>query len=81
MLALLAEDSRGLNDSPTAIAETCEEILLSCGMADEACRGLWLRDHQSGFSHHILAQRVFSFIFHLVHKAVGSTDHLVDGGR
>ena len=181
MLALLAEDSRGLNDSPTAIAETCEEILLSCGMADEAyrryaieanrrttylatfrapaakyphkaaadllrdlvaaspgeegkwfaaaksaglyreaielatsspairthsvggagfgcdgapfrrrggtrgaavaCRGLWLRDHQSGFSHHILAQRVLAFIFHLVHKAVGSTDHLVDGGR
>jgi len=38
MLALLAEDSRGLNDSPTAIAETCEEILLSCGMADEAYR-------------------------------------------
>ena len=33
-----AEDSRGLNDSPAAIAETCEEILLSCGMADEAYR-------------------------------------------
>lgn len=33
-----AEDSRGLNDSPMAIAETCEHLLLSCGMADEAYR-------------------------------------------
>lgn len=34
-----AEDSRGLNESPVAIAEACEEILLSSGMAEEAyCR-------------------------------------------
>ena len=31
-----AEDSRGLNDSPVAIAQACEEILLSSGMAEEA---------------------------------------------
>lgn len=31
-----AEDSRGLNDSPIAIARACEEILLSSGMAGEA---------------------------------------------
>jgi hypothetical protein len=31
-----AEDSRGLNDSPIAIAIACEEILLSSGMAEEA---------------------------------------------
>jgi len=31
-----AEDSRGLNDSPVAIALACEEILLSSGMAEEA---------------------------------------------
>ena len=31
-----AEDSRGLNDSPILIAQACEEILLSSGMAEEA---------------------------------------------
>ncbi|MFP3911067.1 MAG: hypothetical protein ACLFUT_03220 [Desulfobacteraceae bacterium] len=31
-----AEDSRGLNDSPVAVAQACEEILLSSGMAEEA---------------------------------------------
>ncbi len=31
-----AEASRGLNDSPVAIARACEEILLSSGLADEA---------------------------------------------
>jgi len=31
-----AEASRGLNDSPIAIARACEEILLSCGVAEEA---------------------------------------------
>ena len=31
-----AEASRGLNDSPAAIARACEEILLSSGLADEA---------------------------------------------
>ncbi len=31
-----AEASRGLNDSPFAIARACEEILLSCGMVEEA---------------------------------------------
>jgi len=31
-----AEESGGLNDSPTAIAAACEEILLSSGLMDEA---------------------------------------------
>jgi len=31
-----AEESRGLNDSPTPIAEACEEILLASGLAEEA---------------------------------------------
>jgi hypothetical protein len=31
-----AEASRGLNDSPIAIARACEEILLTSGLADEA---------------------------------------------
>jgi hypothetical protein len=31
-----AENSRGLNDSPIAIARACEEILLLSGMAEEA---------------------------------------------
>lgn len=33
-----AEESRGLNDNPSAIAESCEEILLSDGQAEEAYR-------------------------------------------
>lgn len=31
-----AEDSRGLNDNPIAIAKVCEEILMSNGMREEA---------------------------------------------
>ena len=31
-----AEESRGLNDNPYAIARECEDILLSGGMMDEA---------------------------------------------
>lgn len=31
-----AEESRGLNDNPAAIARACEEILLASGFADEA---------------------------------------------
>lgn len=31
-----AEEGRGLNDSPVAIARACEEILLSAGRVDEA---------------------------------------------
>ena len=31
-----AEEGRGLNDSPVAIARTCEQILLASGMGDEA---------------------------------------------
>jgi hypothetical protein len=31
-----AEDSHGLNENPVLIAEACEEILLSSGMAEEA---------------------------------------------
>ena len=31
-----AEEGRGLNDSPIAIARACEEVLLSSGLADEA---------------------------------------------
>ena len=33
-----AEDSHGLNESPTAIAMACENILLASGMAEEAYR-------------------------------------------
>jgi hypothetical protein len=33
-----AEDSRGLNESPVAIAKACEEILLASGMAEEGYR-------------------------------------------
>jgi hypothetical protein len=33
-----AEERRGLNDSPIAIARTCESILLSSGQSDEAYR-------------------------------------------
>lgn len=33
-----AEASRGLNDSPAAIARTCEEVLLAAGRPDEAYR-------------------------------------------
>ena len=31
-----AEEGRGLNDSPVAIARACEEVLLSSGLAEEA---------------------------------------------
>jgi hypothetical protein len=33
-----AEEGRGLNDSPVAIARACEDILLSAGQRDEAYR-------------------------------------------
>jgi hypothetical protein len=33
-----AEEGRGINDSPVAVARACEEILLSAGLADEAYR-------------------------------------------
>ena len=43
-----AEDSRGLNDSPIAIAQACEEILLSSGMAEEAYKRYALEANQRG---------------------------------
>lgn len=43
-----AEESRGLNDSPVAIARACEAILLSCGRADEAYERYGLLANQAG---------------------------------
>jgi tetratricopeptide (TPR) repeat protein len=43
-----AEESRGLNDSPIAIVRTCEEILLSAGLADEAYQRYGLLANQAG---------------------------------
>ncbi len=43
-----AEEGRGLNDSPTAIAQACEEILLSAGLADEAYKRYGLLANQAG---------------------------------
>lgn len=43
-----AEDSRGLNDPGMQIAETCEAILLSSGLADEAYQRYALEANQSG---------------------------------
>jgi len=43
-----AEDSRGLNDSPVAIARACEEVLLSAGLTDEAYRRYGLTANQGG---------------------------------
>ena len=41
-----AEDSRGLHDSPVAIARACEEILLSSGMTEEAYNRYAIEAHQ-----------------------------------
>ena len=43
-----AEDGRGLNDSPVAIARACEEVLLSSGLADEAYERYGLIANQAG---------------------------------
>jgi hypothetical protein len=43
-----AEEGRGLNDSPVAIARACEEVLLSSGLADEAYRRYGLLANQAG---------------------------------
>ena len=42
-----AEES-GLNDGPFAIAQACEDVLLSSGMVDEAYRRYGLRANQAG---------------------------------
>jgi hypothetical protein len=42
-----AEASRGLNDSPIAIARACEEILLSSGLADKAYARYAIEANQS----------------------------------
>jgi hypothetical protein len=43
-----AEEGRGLNDSPVAIARACEEVLLSSGLVDEAYRRYGLEATQAG---------------------------------
>ena len=43
-----AKASCGLNDSPTAIDQACEEILLSSGLYDEAYRQYGLRVNRGG---------------------------------
>lgn len=43
-----AEEGRGLNDSPVAIARACEAVLLSSGLADEAYRRYGLTANQGG---------------------------------
>ena len=43
-----AEEGRGLNDSPVAIAQACEEVLLSSGLADEAYKRYGLEANQAG---------------------------------
>lgn len=43
-----AEEGRGLNDSPVAIARVCEEVLLSSGLVDEAYRRYGLEANQAG---------------------------------
>ena len=43
-----AEEGRGLNDSPVAIARACEEVLLSSGLADEAYGRYGLVANQAG---------------------------------
>jgi hypothetical protein len=43
-----AEEGRGINDSPVAVARACEEILLSSGLADEAYRCYGLVANQGG---------------------------------
>lgn len=43
-----AEEGRGLNDCPIAIARVCEEVLLSSGLADEAYRSWGLTANRAG---------------------------------
>lgn len=43
-----AEEGRGLNDSPIAIARACEEVLLSSGLVDEAYRRYGLEANRAG---------------------------------
>jgi tetratricopeptide (TPR) repeat protein len=43
-----AEEGRGLNDSPIAIARACEQLLLAAGHADEAYRQYGLLANQRG---------------------------------
>jgi len=43
-----AEEGRGLNDSPVAIARACEEVLLSSGLVDEAYQRYGLVANQAG---------------------------------
>jgi len=43
-----AEEGRGLNDSPVAIARACEAVLLSSGLVDEAYRRYGLEANQAG---------------------------------
>lgn len=43
-----AEEGRGLNDSPVAIARACEEVLLSSGLAGEAYEKYGLVANQAG---------------------------------
>lgn len=43
-----AEEGRGLNDSPVAIARACEEVLLSSGLIDEAYERYGLEANQAG---------------------------------
>lgn len=43
-----AQTSLGLNDSPTAIARACEEVLLDAGRSDEAYNRFALESNQAG---------------------------------
>jgi hypothetical protein len=43
-----AEEGRGLNDNPIAIARACEEILLSSGLGDDAYERYGLAANQAG---------------------------------
>ena len=43
-----AEAERGINDSAVAIARTCEEVLLSSGLADEAYRRYGIEANRAG---------------------------------
>jgi len=43
-----AEEGRGRNDSPVAIARGCEEVLLSAGLIDDAYRRYGLQAHACG---------------------------------
>lgn len=43
-----AEDGRGVNDSPVALARACEGVLLSTGLVDEAYRRYGLEANQAG---------------------------------